>query len=168
MITLTNDSVADRWMRLLPDRSGNGIALLDRVERELEQVRLPDVVTAPDTLAGNALKGMLGGRRDALIVRNKRFKEFQIAMACWGYGTYLQVVRYVVSSPKVAGSLKRKALFDKEQSDRYTPGTELDVLDSAELDAWIAAVDFSLRTAIDSLMDEDEKAGDPWNLLTFE
>ena len=137
-------------------------------ERELEQVKLPDVVTASDTLAGNALKGMLGGRREALIVRNKRFNEFKIAMACWGYGTYLQVVRYVVSSPGLAGNLRRKALFNRDQSDRYTPGTELDVLASAELDAWIAATDFSLRTAIDSLLEEDAKTGDPWNLLTFD
>ena len=168
MITLSNDSVADRWMRLLRDCSGNGVALIDQVERELDLAKLPAVTWTPDTLAGASLKGMLGGRREALIVRNKRFREFQIAIACWGYGTYLQVVRYVVSSSGLAGSLRRKALFDKEQSDRYTPGAELDVLASAELDAWIAATDFSLRTAIDSLLQDDEKTGDPWNLLTFD
>ncbi len=47
-------------------------------------------------------------------------------------------------------------------------GTQGIAFDRLELDAWISVTDFCLRQAIESLIEDDEKARDPWDLLTFE
>lgn len=160
MLTIPRDAVADRWMRLLPGCADEAVRFLDTVIANLTTAHLPGVTWTEESLSASMGKALLGNRRDCVVVRNKHFKEFTIAVVAWGYGGYLHVVRYVVSAPKCLPQIRRFSRFEKNDPGRAQPGSELDVLKTAELDAWIAVVDFCTRSAIESLTGEELPVGD--------
>lgn len=150
MVTLKEAKILDHWATVLEQCNGEEEGLLRGVEARLEGFQAPGVSWKRETVSPGWLKGLMGKKRDFLIVSHERFDDYTFFVGARDYGSALDVSWYLAASQKNA--LVKVAL---QAAASYIPGAalfNLDVFDQQDLLAYVTIGHRSVRRAIEDLL----------------
>jgi hypothetical protein len=151
MVTLKDGKILDNWATMLDQCQGEEEGLLRAVEGHLETFQAPGVKWSRETVAPGWLKGLMGKKRDFLIVSHERFDDYTFFVSARDYGTTLDVSWYL------AGSTKNPLVKLATQAAGYVPGSalfNLDVFDQQDLRAYVTVGHRAVRKAVETLVEQ--------------
>ncbi len=151
--------VAEQFHSLLDGLGADVFGLYLGVERKLNAVGALDVSWHMATGDPGLVRGLLGKRRDLLIVEHARLREFAVVISARGIGTALHVSWMLMASPRIANDLLRTVRITPEGGSRYDLGSELDLLDALDLNGFVALTQLALKSAIRELTKEEPDDG---------
>jgi hypothetical protein len=151
MVTLKEGKILDNWSTLIEHCHGEEEGLLRAVEHHLGELKAPGVSWARETVSPGWLKGLMGKKRDFMLVSHERFDDYSFFISARDYGTCLDVAWYLAGSPK--NPLVKLA----EKAASYVPGSalfNLDVFDQQDLTAFVTVGHRAVRHAIERLLEQ--------------
>ena len=153
MITLKEGKIIDQWSTLIEQCQGHGEGLLQSVEANLRSSEAPGVSWKRESVAPGWLKGLLGKRRDYLLLTHERFDDYLMCVGARDYGTALDVSWYLTGSTK---SALVKALAQVPgvgvAAGMYAALQSLDVFDQQDLTAYVTIGHHAVIKAVEELM----------------
>ncbi len=159
MVTLKSGRIDTRWAALLDHCQGHAEAVFQKVEANLKAYEAPGLTWKRESAAPGWIKGLMGKRRDYLILRHERFKNDLIAINARDYGTALDVAWYHTEGPRGLRFWLRLWVLTVITIGFYllrvrfqAPG--LDVFDQQDLDAYVTVGHRSVTYAVEELMRE--------------
>jgi hypothetical protein len=153
---LSEDNVAMQAHRLLEGVGDEGISFLSAVEKYLAIVAAPGISWRTESLDTGLLRGLLGRRRDCLMVSHTSFTEHQIGIMARPFGSMLQVSWFLVGTPRIAREVMRSMRLTDDARTRHAIGADLDFFAMLDLGAWIDATKLCFHKAIAELTGDDE------------
>ena len=102
MVTLKEGKVMDHWASLLIQCQGEEEGLFRAIEEQLAAFQPPEVTWKRDSVAPGYWKGLMGKRRDYILVKHNRFDDYLLCVNARDYGTSLDVCWYLTVSTKGA------------------------------------------------------------------
>jgi hypothetical protein len=146
MLTLKDAKIVQKWSALLPGCQGEGPGLLKSIQERLASYEAPGLSWKEESASTGFMKGLMGKRRDVLVVRNEKFPEWLVVVGAQDYGRFLYVVWYMTAAPKFLNQIRSadagEVLVD-----------ELDVFDQQDVEAYASVT----RMAVVSTTDEFAK-----------
>ena len=136
MLTLKEGRIIDQWSTLMEECQGEGEGLLQMVESNLDRAKAPGVNWKRESVSPGWLKGLMGKRRDFLLVSNERFVTLLMAVSARDYGTSLDVAWYLTGASSAGAE--------------YVAG--LDVFDQQDFSAYVTVVHRAVLRAVEELM----------------
>jgi hypothetical protein len=148
-LRLTERRILDNWGTLLDHCQGEDEGIFRLVAETLRDYRAPGVTWSRQSVVTGFWKGLAGKRRDFVVVRNQRFRDYLIAIGARDYGSSLDVSWYLLESahgivvrilakvPFVGMILRALGLYG-----------DLDVFDQQDLRAWVTVGHRSVRKSV--------------------
>lgn len=133
MVTLKDAKIVESWGVMLEGCQGEEQGLFRATEVYLEESKAPGVTWKRETVTPGWLKGLMGKKRDFLLIEHERFDDYSFFVSVRDYGRHLDVNWYLAASQKnplvklatqAAGFIPGSALFN------------LDVFDQEDLRAY--------------------------------
>lgn len=149
MLSLKDGHIVRQWSVLLPNCQGEAPGLLATVEEILAAQEVPGLSWNQDSASTGFLKGLMGKRRDVLVVRNDKFSEWLVCVGAQDYGKYLNVTWYLTTSPKLLNRVRSAAAGE-------TLVDGLDVFDQQDVEAYIAVTRMAVVAATRQLAEKHE------------
>ncbi len=145
---LTKEEVIDNWSVLIEDGQGRAEKIFQDAEGFIKGSKAPGLVIERQKLAPGVLKGILGVRRDFLVVaplNNPRLEPFKVYINARDYGNNLDVSWYLTYKPGAFRFRVFRRAFSVEK---------LDLFDQQDLRAYITNAHHCLLKAVEKLMAE--------------
>ena len=152
-LRLTERRILDSWGALLEHCQGEDEGVFRLVEETLNDYRAPGVTWSRRSVVTGFWKGLAGKRREFILVRNQRFRDYLIAIGARDYGSTLDVSWYLLESahgivvrvlakiPFIGLLLRALGLYG-----------DLDVFDQQDLRAWVTVGHRSVRRSVEDLI----------------
>jgi hypothetical protein len=151
--------IAEQAHSVLDAAGGEVVGLHLAVERHLRSIGDPAVAFRMETAETGFLRALAGKRRDVLVIRHARLREYVVLISARAHGRVLHVAWMVLLTPQLAGDLRRLVRFEVEAGARFDIGAELDVFDVMDLKAFLGITRLALRQAIREITDDKAAAG---------
>ncbi len=93
-----SEQVVERWQKLFADAQGNAERIFTETERFIKESKAPNVQVVRRKVSPGMLRGLLGGRRDFLVVTvtgNSNLAPYQMFINARDYGNNLDVAWYL-------------------------------------------------------------------------
>lgn len=149
MLTLKDAKIVREWSTILPNCQGEGPGLLESIQQKLSSFEVPGLSWKEESASTGFLKGMMGKRRNVLVVRNEAFSEWLVCIGAQDYGRFLNVVWYLTASPKFLNKLRGagtgEVLVD-----------ELDVFDQQDVNAYASVTRMAVVAATEEFAEKRE------------
>jgi len=148
-MNLKDSKIVQRWSAMLPNCQGEGPGLTKSVQETLASYEVPGLSWKEESASTGFLKGMMGKRRDVLVVRNEQFSEWLVCVGAQDYGRFLYVTWYLTTSPKLLNKVRSVAAGDVLVD-------ELDVFDQQDVEAFASVTRMAVRVATDHLAEKHQ------------
>jgi hypothetical protein len=89
------EEVLDSWGVLIENGRGRAEEIFREAERFIAESKVPGVEAERREMAPGIIKGLLGEKRDFLVVKNKNLFRYQILIGARDYGSNLDVSWYL-------------------------------------------------------------------------
>ncbi|MCP3995096.1 MAG: hypothetical protein GY722_08520 [bacterium] len=142
MLSLKDGKIVHEWSAMLPDCQGEGPGLLQAIQDKLGSFQAPGLSWKEEAASTGFLKGMMGKRRNFLVIRNEQFKEWLVCVSAQDYGAFLNVVWYMTTSPKFMNKVRSAGsgfiavdsldVFDQQDVEAYSSVTRMAVTAATE------------------------------------
>lgn len=171
MPIVRKEEVIDSWSVLIENAHGKAEGIFGNTEGFVEQSKAPDVEVERKKIAPGIIRGLLGAKRDFLIVKeigNPTLKPFQMFIGARDYGNNLDVSWYLTIRPtfweKVLALwlsipflnwLALPFAWGRSASSMIKEkrgGLDLDLFDEQDLRAYVTNAHHCLLKAVDKLM----------------
>lgn len=136
MLKLKDSKIFSDWSSLLPDCQGEGPGLLQSIQDLLASGQVPGISWKEESASTGLMKGLLGKRRNVLVVRSEQFPEWLVCIGAQDYGRFLNVVWYLTAAPKFLNKLRGGGLIGLATGGGAVLVDELDVFDKQDFDAF--------------------------------
>ncbi len=148
---LRKEQVYDSWSALIEAAHGKGEEALKDTEAFITASKAPDIVMERREIAPSLVTGMIGKKREFLIIADKTFRlqAYKIYMSARDYGEHLDVSWYLTFKPNVWQSIA--ALLPFVSVVHATAG-ELDLFDLQDLTVFKTNAHQCMLKAVDKLM----------------
>ena len=148
---LRKEQVCDDWAALIEAAHGKGEEALKDTEGFITASKAPDIQMERKDMAPGLVTGMIGKKREFLIVSDKTFRlqPYKIYMSARDYGEHLDVAWYLTFKPNVWQSIA--ALLPFVSVVRANVG-ELDLFDLQDLTVFKTNAHQCMLNAVDKLM----------------
>ena len=151
MLSLKDGKIVRQWSALLAGCQGEGPGVLKAVEKILESYNVPGLSWKQESASTGFIKGLMGKRRDFLVVYNEQFSEWLVCIGARDYGAFLSVVWYLTAAPKFLNKMRStstgEVLID-----------ELDVFDQQDVNAYAAVTRMAVEAATNEFKRRDTPA----------
>ncbi len=151
MVTLKDAKIVESWGTMLEGCQGEDESLFRAVEVYLEESKAPGVTWKRETVSPGWLKGLMGKKRDFLLIEHERFDDYSLFVSVRDYGRHLDVNWYLAASQK--NPLVKLAT----QAAGYIPGSaifNLDVFDQEDLRAYGRLGAHAVRQAVKRVLEK--------------
>jgi hypothetical protein len=148
---LRNDQVFDTWSAIIEMAQGHGSEVLKDTEDLITASNAPDIEMRHKEIAPGFVTGMIGKKRDFLIITEKTFRlqPYQIYMNARDYGNHLDVSWYLTYKPSLWQAAA--SLFPFVNIIPHTL-SDLDLFDQQDLRAYTTVTHQCVQKAVDKLM----------------
>ncbi len=155
MLNMRSITIVERWSALLPDCAEEGPGLLELIEQNLIAFNIQDLSWKEDTAATSLLTGLMGRRRNFLMIRNGQLPEWRFNVGAHTYGSCLSVVWYMTISPSLWSRIR--AVFAKGFLGAVLNGTagyvsDLDLFGEQDLSSYKSCTLMAVQDAVDELV----------------
>lgn len=151
MLSLKDAKIMDQWSLMLPGCQGEGPGLMKIVQDTLAHDQVPGLSWKEESASTGLLKGLMGKRRDVLIVRNEKFSEYLVCIGAQDYGRFLNVVWYFTASPSLMAKLRGGGLTGLATGGNQFILADLDVFDQQDVSAFVAVTRMATQAATEQL-----------------
>lgn len=151
MVTLKEGKILESWSGLIADCRDEDESFFQSVERQLEQFEAPCVIWRRETVAPGWVKGLMGKRRDFVIVEHEQFVDFTFYISARPYGTLLSLCWYLAAAPR--SPLVKLAAHAVDN----LPGSALfglDLFDLEDLRSYVTVGHRAVRKAVEDLIEK--------------
>lgn len=148
MATLKDEKVLDQWHTLIGEAADSGDLVLDMVRQYLKDFGAPGVKWKTEPVKTGFVSGLLGKKRQLLLVTNEVLKDHRMYVGARDYGRGLSVSWFLTTEP---GYFKKKfsgALTGNEKALSFA----LDLFDQEELRAYVTMTHHAVLQAVKDLM----------------
>lgn len=156
MAVVKKEQVIDNWGILIKNGQGRAETIFQDTQNLINESRAPDIEMERKSLSPGVLKGILGTKRDFLIIRNntnRNLKTYQIYINARDYGNNLHVSWYLVTKLGFWRTLfARIFFFILREPQPQTLVAELDLFDQQDLVAYTTNAHHCLIEAVEKLM----------------
>lgn len=142
MLNLKDGKIMQKWSVLLPGCQGEGPGLLKTIQDRLASYEAPGLTWKEESASTGFMKGLMGKRRDVLVVRNEKFPEALVCVGAQDYGRFLYVVWYLTAAPKLLNQVRSAAAGEMFLD-------ELDVFDQQDVEAYASVTRMAVVTTTD-------------------
>lgn len=148
---LRKEQVYDTWAALIEAAQGKGEEVLKDTEDFITVSKAPDIQMERRDMAPGLVTGMIGKKREFLIISDKTFRlqPYKIYMSARDYGEHLDIAWYLTFKPNIWQSIA--ALLPFVSVVRATAG-ELDLFDLQDLTVFKTNARQCMLKAVDQLM----------------
>ena len=104
MRIVRKEEVIDSWGILIEGAQGRAEEIFEKTQAFLERTKVPDVRLERKKVAPGIIRGILGTRRDFLILRqqgNPRLRPYQMFINARDYGRNLDISWYLLETPSL-------------------------------------------------------------------
>lgn len=151
---LRDANIVDYHQVVLEGCAGDGPGVLQAVETYLGSLAGPGIGWSEESLSTTGLKGLFGKRRGFLVITSDRFQEHAVYAGARDFGTALAVVWVHAVHPRLSPTLRRVFGFNSVGDERLELGSELDLFDQLDLDAFLTVTRRAVENAIETLIAE--------------
>jgi hypothetical protein len=143
------EEVLDSWGVLIENGRGRAEEIFREAERFIAESKVPGVEAERREMAPGIIKGLLGEKRDFLVVKNKNLFRYQILIGARDYGSNLDVSWYLTY---------RLSFFDRLLSffrlgrEIIRSSADLDLFEQQDLIAFATNCHHCLLKAVEKLM----------------
>ena len=152
-VTLNDEKLLDSWGVVIEQASGRGESLIDTVNQHLSHSDLPGIVWKMVEAKPSLIKGLLGKKRDYLMVTNNSLKDYRMYVGVRDYGVHLDISWFLTVEP---GFFKQ--IFNEVATHAMVPSMlsfSLDLFDQQDLRAYVTAVHrCCIKRAVEQLAKE--------------
>jgi len=148
---LRKEQVLDMWAALIECAQGKGEEVLRDTERFITASKAPDIIMEHREIAPGLVTGMIGKKRDFLIIADNAFRlePYKIYMNARDYGDNLDVSWYLTYTPSILQSIA--SLFPYVNIIQAS-ANELDLFDQQDLIVYKTNTHQCVLKAVDKLM----------------
>lgn len=142
MLSLKDGKIVREWSTILPGCQGEGTGLLETIQQKLGSYEVPGLSWKEESASTGFMKGLMGKRRNVLVVRNEQFSEWLVCIGAQDYGRFLNVVWYLTTSPRFLNKMRGAAagevlvdeldVFDQQDVNAYASVTRMAVVSATE------------------------------------
>jgi len=140
---IKEEEVVDNWSTLIEEGKGGAERIFKDTEDFLKESKVPGLKIERQKLAPGVLKGLLGVKRDFLVVtplNNPKLEPFKVYINARDYGNNLDVSWYLTYKPKPfrfrgfnpALLLRKMDLFDQQDLRAYVTNAHHCLLKAVE------------------------------------
>ena len=147
---LDDEMVVERSTVLIPGAADEGPGVLSVIDENLKEAAVPDLSWSEESVSTGLFSGMVGRRRDALIVTYAPTAEWKIVILLYPFGRHLHLCRLLVATPVIAQDLKRSLRLDLERERRFEVGS-LDLFRQLDLAALVSLTRQAISCALETL-----------------
>lgn len=143
---LKEEEVVDNWSTLIEEGKGGAERVFKDTESFLKESKVPGLKIERQKLAPGVLKGLLGVKRDFLVVtplNNPKLEPFKVYINARDYGNNLDVSWYLTYKPK---SFRFRGF-----NPALTVG-KMDLFDQQDLRAYVTNAHHCLLKAVEKLL----------------
>ena len=141
-MNLKDGKIVQKYSAMLPGCQGEGPGLIKTIQDRLASYEVPGLSSKEESASAGLLKGLMGKRRDFLVVHNEQFSEWLVCIGARDYGRFLYVVWYLTTSPKFLNKVRSAAAGDILVD-------ELDVFDQQDVEAYASVTRMAVVSATD-------------------
>lgn len=166
-VTLKDEKITERWGTVVANAAGHGQKLLSYTQQYLQQSQLPGVQWQIVEATPSMFKGLLGKRRDYLLITNQALKDWRMYFGARDYGIHLDVSWFVTLEP---GFFKKTASSLLAHGNANALSYLLDIFDQQDLSAYVGSVHhYCVKGAVTQLVEElgHTTAGFDWRSKGF-
>ena len=145
---LHNAMIAEQWHMVLDHYGSEAVEFHRCVETKLEEIGDPNIFCEVDSADVGFVRGLAGVRRDFLVVRHRKFREYAVLISARAHGTALHVAWLIMTSPRLANDLRRMVRRDEASGSRFAIAAELDLFDCIDLQAFVGVARLALKYAM--------------------
>ncbi len=149
MLTLKDAKIVRQWSAMLPGCQGEGPGLVKIVQDTLAHDEVPGVSWKEESASTGLLKGLMGKRRDVLVVRHEKYTEWLVCIGAQDYGRFLNVSWYLTVSPSFMNKVRGAASAVAGEGNMFL--YELDVFDQQDVDAFASVTRMAVHAATEQL-----------------
>ncbi len=148
---LRKEQVQDMWAALIECAQGKGEEVTKDTEGFITASKAPDVMMEHKEIAPGLVTGMIGKKRDFLIIADQAFRlqPYKIYMNARDYGDHLDISWYLTYKPSMWQSI---ASLLPSVNTVSASINELDLFDQQDLRAFTTVAHHSVLKAVDALM----------------
>lgn len=153
-LTLKDAKIMDQWSLMLPGCQGEGPGIVQAVQQKLASFEFPGLSWKEESASTGLLKGLMGKRRDVLVVRNEKFSEWLVCIGAQDYGRFLNVSWYLTVSPGFMNKVRGAASAVAGEGNMFL--NVLDVFDQQDVSAYAAATRMATQIAVQEITQKRE------------
>ncbi len=150
-LTLKDAKIMDQWSVMLPGCQGEGPGLMQAVQQTLSSYEVDGLSWKEESASTGLLKGLMGKRRDVLVVRHEKFNEWLVCIGAQDYGRFLNVVWYLTASPGLMSKLRGGGVVGLATGGGQFVLGDLDVFDQQDVSAFVAVTRMATQAAAEQL-----------------
>jgi len=147
-VTLKDEKVMDRWSVLIVNGQGRAEELFDMVASNIDKISPPEVEFQMEVVKPGLLKGLMGKKREYLMVTNSAIKDYRMYIGARDYGKTLDVSWYLTVEPGFFKKQISKAITGSDKALSFN----LDLFTQQDLAAYVSIVHHALLDAVEELM----------------
>lgn len=151
MATLKDEKVIDQWYMLIEDSAGDGETVLKTTQQYLSDFNAPGVSWRREPVKTSFMKGLLGKKRELLLVTNEVLKDHRMYIGARDYGRGLSASWFLTTEP---GYFKKK-LSSAVAGNEKALSFALDLFDQEELRAYVTMTHHAVLHAVRVLMEQN-------------
>ena len=154
--TLKDETILDSWATVINGGRGKFDYIFDTVQKLLTESEIPGVEWKMGEVTTGFFSGLLGKKRDYIMITNEAVKDYKMYVGARDYGSHLDVQWFLTTEPGFFKSMSAKvatmaaAAAGSEKSFSYV----LDIFAQQDLRAYVTVVHHCLLSAVKSLMEE--------------
>lgn len=152
--------IAEQSDTLLEGRGQEAVGLQLAVERRLAAIGAAGVSWGMESGETGFFRALTGKRRDLLCIDFDRLPEHRVLIAARPFGTALHVTWCLFVSARFGKDIRRALRLGAEPGTRFDVGSELDLFDLFDLNAFVAVTKLALRGAVRELVDSEDENRD--------
>lgn len=153
---LKREQVLDSWYVLIQNAQRRSEDIFQNTQRLIMETKAPDIEMKRKSVVSSIIKGILGEKREFLIVRNhtnRNLKTYQMYINARDYGNNLHVSWYLVTRIGFWRTIMAIILFSIAREPRpETLVMKLDLFDQQDLTAYVTNAHHCLIEAVERLM----------------
>lgn len=149
---LRKEQVLDMWSALIEGAKGKGEEVLEDAEGFITASEAPDIVMEHKEIAPGLVTGMIGKKRDFLIIADQSFRlqPYKIYLNARDYGVNLDVSWYLIFKPNIWQAIAALLPF---VSVIHASMGELDLFDQQDLIVYKTNSHQCVLKAVDKLVE---------------
>lgn len=148
--TLKDEKIMDSWGMVIRGARGKADYIFDTTQSLLQESEAPDVSWKLGEITPGLIKGLLGRKREYLMVTNEALKDHKMYIGARDYGIYLDVQWYLTAEPGFLKSMHSKMAVGTELGLSFA----LDIFAQQDLRAYVTVAHHCLLGAVEMVMDE--------------